>query len=110
MKYIYVLTGIKRELVRIATGRGKFSDCWRRNGGHSSGLTIFSFTHIEGITLGASEEVDEFAGGGSDMSVDGIGKVDEGLVKDRLLGCMRQVLQQGLWQGGWVSKLVLTRS
>ena len=26
---------------------------------HSSGQTIFSLIHIEGITLGASEEVDE---------------------------------------------------
>ena len=40
-----------------------------------------------------------------------------GLVKDRLLGCMGQVLQRGLWQGkepgvgreGWGTRLVLTR-
>ena len=31
----------------------------------SSGLTIFSLTHIEGLTLGAGEEVDEVAGGAS---------------------------------------------
>ena len=30
---------------------------------HSSGQTIFGFTHIEGITLGADEKVDEVAGG-----------------------------------------------
>ena len=29
---------------------------------HSSGQAIFSLTHIEGITLGAGEEVDEVAG------------------------------------------------
>ena len=28
---------------------------------HSSGQTIFSLIHIEGITLGAGEEVDEVA-------------------------------------------------
>ena len=32
---------------------------------HSSGQTIFSLTHIEAITLGAGEEVDEVAGGAS---------------------------------------------
>jgi len=37
---------------------------------HSSGLTVFSLTHIEGITLGAGEEVDEVAGGASGMGVD----------------------------------------
>ena len=62
---------------------------------HSGGQTIFSFSHIEGITLGAGEEVDEFAGGAS-----GIGcRLMAGLVKDRLLECMGQVLQQDLWQG-----------
>jgi hypothetical protein len=30
---------------------------------HSSGRTIFSLIHIEGITLSAGEEVDEVAGG-----------------------------------------------
>ena len=42
---------------------------------HSSGQTIFSLTHIEGITLGAGEEVDEVAGGASGMGMDGIGEV-----------------------------------
>ena len=40
---------------------------------HSSGQTISSLAHIEGITLGAGEEVDEVAGGASGMGVDGIG-------------------------------------
>ena len=40
---------------------------------HSSGQTGFSLTHIEGITLVADEEVDEVAGGASDMGVDRIG-------------------------------------
>ena len=34
---------------------------------HSSGQTIFSHAHIEGITMGAGEEVDEVAGGGGGM-------------------------------------------
>ena len=37
---------------------------------HSSGQTTFSCTHIEGITLGAGEEVDEVAGGADGMGVD----------------------------------------
>ena len=41
----------------------------------SSGQTIFSFIHIEGITLGISEKVDEVAGGAKCISVDRIGEV-----------------------------------
>ena len=55
---------------------------------HSSRRTVFSFLHIEGITLSAGEEV---AGGASGMSVDRIGRLVTELVKDRLLGCMGQV-------------------
>ena len=36
---------------------------------HSSGQIVFSFPHIEGITLGAGEEVDEVAGGASGSDV-----------------------------------------
>ena len=65
---------------------------------NSSGQAIFGLTHIEEITVGAGEDVDEVAGGASGMGVDRIGYVRlvTGLVKDRLLGCMGQVLQ-------WVS-------
>ena len=56
-------------------------------------ILVDSLSHIEGITLGVGEEVDKVAGGASGMGVDRI------LVKDRLLGCMGQVLQWGLWQG-----------
>ena len=42
---------------------------------HSSGQTIFSLAHINGITLGTGEEVNEFAGGASGMGVDRIGEV-----------------------------------
>ena len=40
---------------------------------HSSGQTVFSLTHIEGITLGAGKEVDEVAGETSGMGVDEVG-------------------------------------
>ena len=42
---------------------------------NSRGQTIFSFTHIEGITLGTGEEVHEVAGGASGMDRRKIGKV-----------------------------------
>ena len=44
---------------------------------YSSGQTIFSLAHIEGITLTAGEEVDEVAGGAGGMGVDGIGEVGD---------------------------------
>ena len=34
---------------------------------HFSGQIVFSLSHIEGITLGAGEEVDEVTGGESGM-------------------------------------------
>ena len=37
---------------------------------HSNGQTIFSFTHIEGITVDAGEEVEQVAGGATVMGVD----------------------------------------
>ena len=52
---------------------------------HSSRQMVFGFSHIEGFTLGAGEEVDEVdevAGGAYGMGVDRIGEVGEGLVKD----------------------------
>ena len=42
---------------------------------HSSGQTILSLAHIEGITLDAGEEADEVAGGASGMGVDRIAEV-----------------------------------
>ena len=44
---------------------------------HFSGQTVFSFSHIQGITLDAGEKVDEVAGGASGMGVDGIGEVGD---------------------------------
>ena len=63
-------------MVWIVTGRGKLSglleeDQW------SFIQTVFSFSHIEGITLGSVEEVDEVAGGASCMGVDRVGEVGD---------------------------------
>ena len=44
---------------------------------HSSGQTIFSLAHIEEITLGVGDDVDEIAGEASGMGVDRIGKVGD---------------------------------
>ena len=44
---------------------------------HSSGQTVVSFSHIEGITLGPGEEFDKVAGGASGMGVDRIGEVGD---------------------------------
>ena len=52
---------------------------------HSSGQTIFSLAHIEGITLGTGEKVDEVAGGASGMGVDMISEV--GVRASEGLGC-----------------------
>ena len=59
------------------TGRGKLSGLLEVGpvAIHSSGQTIFSLAHIEGISLGTGEEVDEVAGGASGM--DRIGKVGD---------------------------------
>ena len=43
----------------------------------SSRQTIFGFTHIEGIILGAGEEVDQVAGGTSDMGMHRISEVGD---------------------------------
>ena len=59
MEYTYIPTGIERQLVWMVTGRGKSSGLLAI---HSSGQTIFSLAHVEGITLGAGEEADEVAG------------------------------------------------
>ena len=66
---------------------------------HSSGQTVFSLSHKEGITLGASEEVDEVAGGASGKGVDGIGEVDDRASEGQAAGVYGQVLQRDLWQG-----------
>ena len=40
-------------------------------------LPVPSLFHVDGIILGAGEEVDEVAGGAGGMSVDGIGEVGD---------------------------------
>ena len=55
-----------------------FHDCWGEPVAiHSSGQTIFSFIHIEGITQGVGEEVDGLAGGASSVCVDRIDEVGD---------------------------------
>ena len=44
---------------------------------HSSGQTLFSLTHIEGITLSAGKKTEEVAGGASGMGVNRIGEVGD---------------------------------
>ena len=75
MEYTYIPTGIKREMVRSCVDchwKGQVVGTVGRRpvAVHSSGQTISSLAHIEGITLSAGEEVDEVAGGAGDMSVD----------------------------------------
>ena len=53
---------------------------------HSSGQTISSLAHIEGITLNAGEEVDEVAGGAGGMGVDGIGEVGDSASEGQAAG------------------------
>ena len=60
--------------------------------------TTFSFTHIEGITLGRGKAVDETEGA-SGIGVDRVSEVVTGLLKDRLLDCMGLILQRSTWQG-----------
>ena len=53
---------------------------------YSSGQTIFSLTHIEGITLGAGEEIDDVAGEASGMDVDRIGEVSDWASEGQVAG------------------------
>ena len=64
MEYPYIPTGIKGEMVRSGVDchwKGQVIGTVGRRpvAIHSSGETIYSLTHIEGITLSADEEVDE---------------------------------------------------
>ena len=43
---------------------------------HSSGQSVF-IPHIEGVTLGAGEEVHEVVGGASGMGADWIGEIGD---------------------------------
>ena len=50
---------------------------------------MFSLAHVEGITLGAGEEVDEVTGGAASMGVDGIGEVGDRAVERQATGVYR---------------------
>ena len=73
MKYMYISTEIKRKFeiwCELQSERVNCQDCWKRNSGHSFQWTnYFWFTHKEGITLGAGEEIDEVAGEANGMGV-----------------------------------------
>ena len=82
--------GVHVHTNRIQKGDGEIW-CWLRLEGEvirtvgrgpvaihsSSGQTIFSLDHVEGITLDTGEQVDEVAGGASGMGVDRIGEVGD---------------------------------
>ena len=63
---------------------------------HSSGQTIFHFTHKEGITLGAGEKVDDITGGTSDTGMDRIDEVGDKTSKGQAIGIYGVVSQWGL--------------
>jgi hypothetical protein len=66
---------------------------------HSSGQTVFSFTHIEDIILGAGEEVNEVAGGASGMDVDRKGEVGGRASEGQAAGLYVTGFRMSLWQG-----------
>ena len=82
---------------------------------HSSGETVFSPTHIEGITLGADEEVDEVAEGSSGMGVERIGEIGDRASERQVAGMYgtgftAMCLARKGARGGTGTRLVLTRS
>ena len=59
---------------------------------HSNRQTVLSLSHLVGITLGVSEEVDEVAGGASGMCVDRKGEVGDRQSYNRcMLSCDKLV-------------------
>ena len=82
MEYKYIPTGIKRELVKFGVNLNqKEQVVGTFHGGlasiHSSGQTICNFSHMEGITLAAGEEINKVAKRASGMGMDGIGEVGD---------------------------------
>ena len=63
-----------RIAIRMGKLLGLFEEEWWDI--HFSGLTVFGFIHLEGNTLGASEEVD-VAGRASGMGVNRVNDVDD---------------------------------
>ena len=61
---------------------------------HSRGQTVFSLSNIEGITLGASEEIDKNAGGARGIGVNRIGEVGDRASEGHVAGVYSQVLQR----------------
>ena len=97
MEYTYIPLGIKKEMVRSGVDchwKGQVVGTVGRRPMpiHSSGKIISSLPHIEGITLGAVEEVDEVAGGAGGMGVDGIGGTFHQLSSDAIFACVQKHL------------------
>ena len=57
---------------------------------------FFNLAHIEGITLGAGEEVDEVAGGAGGMGVDGVGEVGDRASEGQAAGVYNTMLPKGI--------------
>ena len=53
---------------------------------HSSGQTIFGFTDIESIILGAGEVLEEFTGGITGMCVDRISEIGDRTSEEQAAG------------------------
>jgi hypothetical protein len=62
---------------------------------HCSRQTILSFPHIECITVGADEEVDEVAGGASGKCVNKICEVDDRTSEEQATGVYGAGLTMG---------------
>ena len=59
--------------------------------------TVFSLSHIEGITLGASVEVDEVAGGARGMDAGRVGEVGDRASEGQAVGVYGSGFTVGLW-------------
>ena len=78
---------------------------------HSSVQTIFSFIHIEGITLGTGEEVVEVAERASCMGMDRVGEVVDRTSEGHAAGVYgTDFTARSLERVGQRPRLVLARS
>ena len=81
LEHTYIPTGIEREFVKFgisATGKVKLLGLLEKDWCPFILVDrLPSLFHIEGITLGAGEEVDEVAGGAGGMDADGIGEIGD---------------------------------
>ena len=66
---------------------------------HSRAQTLFGFSNIEGITLGAGEKVDEVTGGVSGLGVDKISGFGDRANEGQAASVYVADFTVGLWQG-----------